>query len=492
MSKRHLGQLLSPISKHLTGVRTAARVVSRTKGLRLLLDSTLSTGTQPTPDVYRFAAYLARVLDCPRVVAAGRPCAKDLFPLCQQFDIDGLVPAAELESYRRRYGFAHWMEADFETGRLPLTDERLLSDAVVVCAGVLEGLQDPVPFLRSLKPLVEAAPVSLLTSAGQSPEEFERLLRGAGLAPEFVGLTASDDLTYEKSTALAVFTNESIAAPRDVKAPPDFRVVAFMAAYNEEDIIVHSIRKWTEQGVRVHVLENWSTDSTYELAKALEQELPVTVERFPAAGPSQFFEWGAMLERFEALSAEIEADWFVRRGADEVLSTPWPGVSYRDGLHLVDRLGFNCVDHTAIDFTPVDEGFAPGTDHEAYFRHFEFVTQPAAFRLKKAWKNCRRPVHMVADGGHDLPFEGQRAYPFKFLLKHYPFRSQRHGERKVFRERRTRWNPVERARGWHRQYDSVRSGHSFVREESGQLLFDEGAFNRTFLVERLSGVGVVR
>lgn len=67
-----------------------------------------------------------------------------------------------------------------------------------------------------------------------------------------------------------------------------------------------------------------------------------------------------------------------------------------------------------------------------------------------------------------------------------------HGERKVFRERKARWNPVERARGWHRHYDSVRAGRRFVREGSGQLLFDEEDFNRTFLVERLSGVGVVR
>ncbi|MBV8859448.1 MAG: hypothetical protein JOZ02_21125 [Acidobacteria bacterium] len=492
MAKRHLGRLLGPISKHLTGVRAAARVVSRTRGLRLLLDSSLRPGTQLTPDVYPFAAYLARVLGCRRVVAAGSPAAKDLLALCRQFDIDGLVPAAELESYRRRYGFANWVEADFAAGRLSLPDEDELGDAVVVCAGVLEGLDDPAPFLRGLKRWAEVAPACILTDAGRSPEEFERLLRGEGLAPEFVGLTAGDDLAYEKHAALAVVTNTTPAAPRGVKAPHDFRVVAFMAAYNEEDIIVQSIRKWTEQGVRVHVLENWSTDSTHELAQGLGQELPVTVERFPREGPSRFFEWGAMLERFEALSREIEADWFVRRGADEVLTPPWPGMSYRDGLYLVDRAGFNCVDHTSIEFNPVDDGFEPGTDHEAYFRHFEFATAPAAFRLKKAWKKVSVPLRMAADGGHDLPFEGQRVYPFKFLLKHYPVRSQRHGERKVFRERKARWNPAERARGWHRHYDSVRDGHRFVREESGQLLFDEEGFNRTFLVERLSGVGVVR
>jgi hypothetical protein len=368
----------------------------------------------------------------------------------------------------------------------------VLRSAVIICAGVLEQLDNPAPLLRRLKHWLKVAPACVLATASRSVEEFERLLRDEGLDPEFVGLTATDDAGYEKSTALAIITKGTIAAPQGMKAPPDFRVVAFMAAYNEEDLIVQSIKKWTEQGVRVYVLENWSTDSTYELAKELERRLPVTVERFPREGPARFFEWGAMLERFEGLSAEIEADWFVRRGADEILTPPWPGMSYRDGLYFVDRVGFNCVDHTVINFNPVDDGFEQGMNHEEYFRHFEFVRMPSAFRQQKAWKNCGRPIQMAASGGHDLPFEGQRVYPFKFLLKHYPIRSQQHGEQKVFRERKARWHPRERARGWHRHYDSMRSDHRFVLQESGQLLFDEDDFNRTFLVERLSGVGVIR
>jgi hypothetical protein len=99
----------------------------------------------------------------------------------------------------------------------------------------------------------------------------------------------------------------------------------------KEDIIVQSIKKWTDQGISVHVLENWSTDATYELAKELESRLPVTVERFPKEGAPEFFDWGSILGRIEILTREIEADWFVRRGADEILVSPWPGVSYRDG-----------------------------------------------------------------------------------------------------------------------------------------------------------------
>jgi hypothetical protein len=305
--------------------------------------------------------------------------------------------------------------------------------------------------------------------------ELKDLLRSEGFNLDFIGWTASDNVNYEKKTIMAVLTNNTVGKQLRQGAPADFRVVAFMAAYNEEDIIVQSIKKWTDQGISVHVLENWSTDATYDLAKELESQLPVTVERFPREGPSEYFDWGAMLERMEILSREIEADWFIRRGADEVLVSPWPDVSYRDALYVVDQAGFNCIDHTIVEFHPVDDGFEMGMDHEAYFRHFDFknLSHPSQ---RKAWKNCGKPISTIASAGHDVLFDGRRVFPFKFLLKHYSFRSQRHGEKKVFRERKARWNPKERARGWHIHYDSMQEGHRFVQSPTDKAFFDENLF----------------
>jgi len=193
----------------------------------------------------------------------------------------------------------------------------------------------------------------------------------------------------------------------------------------------------------------------------------------------------------ESLSREIDADWFVRRGADEVLVSPWPGLSYRDALCLVDQAGFNCVDHTIVEFHPVDNGFETGMDHESYFRHFDFknLSHP---NQRKAWKNCGQSISTTGSAGHDVLFEGRRVYPFNFLLKHYSFRSQRHGEKKVFRERKARWNPEERAKGWHIHYDAMQEGHRFVQSPTEKAVFEEGSFNQTYLVERLSGIGTDR
>ena len=505
--RHYFRRFLNPLSRHISSARSAAQVISRNPrhGVKLLFNCRSEPRIQFQPDVYPFAAYLGERFGCTHVIAIGRPTAKDLIQLYPQFEIIGIVPGADLRLYRNQYGFGTWLAE----GTLSLSEE-IMKRAIIVCSD-LEQFVSPVPILKDLKTWLDHAPVCILTSADRdlyraggngfaatsrrparwNLRELDGLLCADGLTPEFIGWAASDNVNYEKKTILAVITNDAEGKQVTWEAPVDFRVVAFMAAYNEEDIIVQSIKKWTDQGVSVHVLENWSTDATYDLAKELESRLPVTVERFPKEGPSEYFDWGAMLERMEALSREIEADWFVRRGADEVLASPWPGISYRDGLYLVDQAGFNCVDHTIVEFHPVDDGFETGMDHEAYFKHFDFkhLSHP---RQRKAWKNCGQPISTIPSAGHDVVFEGRRIYPFKFLLKHYSFRSQRHGEKKVFRERKARWNPKERARGWHIHYDSMQEGHRFVQPASEKEVFDEDHFNKTYLVERLSGIGTHR
>ncbi len=334
---RHsLGQFLGPISKYISGARSAAQLVSRNPrhGLKLLLNCRSEPRIQSQPDVYPFAAYLGERFGSNHAIVIGRPTAKDLIQLYPQFEIIGIVPEADLQLYRDQYGFGTWLGNTNLAAALSLREE-VLKGAVIIC-NYLEQLISPASLLRNLKTLLDNAPVCIFTSTDRDLNqpgsngvaatlthpgrwnlvEFEDLLRAEGFNPEFIGWTASDNVNYEKKTILAVITNDAIGEQIGQAAPVDFRVVAFMAAYNEEDIIVQSIKKWTDQGISVHVLENWSTDATYGLAKELESRLPVTVERFPKEGPSEYFDWGAMLERMEALSREIGADWFVRRGAD--------------------------------------------------------------------------------------------------------------------------------------------------------------------------------
>ncbi len=99
---------------------------------------------------------------------------------------------------------------------------------------------------------------------------------------------------------------------------------------------------------------------------------------------------------------------------------------------------------------------------------------------------------MASSGGHEVLFSGRRVYPFKFLLRHYPIRSQEHGRRKILVERIGRLNSFDREiRGWHKHLEPLAGRGSFVWDPGELLYFDDTSFYREYVVERLTGVGIV-
>lgn len=281
-----------------------------------------------------------------------------------------------------------------------------------------------------------------------------------------------------RSQAYRRMFEEMLKGTRSVSSQPDnsdFRVVVLMSAYNEEDIIVPCLQYLIKQGLEVYLIDNWSTDSTVELATEFLGKGLLAIEKFPQSKPPTHYVWGDILSRIEQLTEEIEADWFVFQDVDEIRSSPWQGLSLRDAIRKVDREGFNSIDHTVLTFYPIDNAFSAGEDFEAYFRYFEFSDKPGQFIEIKAWKNLGRRISLSKSGGHEVRFEGRRTYPFRFLLKHYPIRSQAHGEKKIFKERKPRWHAQERAKGWHTHYDHINKGHSFLRRPDELKLFDASA-----------------
>jgi hypothetical protein len=108
--------------------------------------------------------------------------------------------------------------------------------------------------------------------------------------------------------------------------------------------------------------------------------------------------------------------------------------------------------------------------------------------LVKGWKPQPAPVDLAGSGGHDVVFPGRRVFPYKFPIRHYPIRSQAHGERKILAERKSRFDPAERARGWHAHYDQFVEGSSFLWDPATLHRFDE--LDERFFVQRLSSAGL--
>jgi SAM-dependent methyltransferase len=464
------------------------------------------------PDVYTFAAHLARLHGCSHVVDIGCGRAEKLAPLAEEFALVGIDHGPNLAAARDHAPTVELIDFDLERDEaIPLP--QAARQGVLVCSDVIEHLADPMPLLRNIRRMLESAPVAVLSTPERDlargaehmgpPDnphhvrewnlaELERLLTSAGIDVLFIGLTASNDDGYPKRTTLAVLEQRTEPPPPDTRAPHGFCVVAFVPTYNEADVIEETIAALADDGIEVYVIDNWSTDETYAIVERRFGNGVLGAERFPPAGPDTVYDWPAIIERTEELALELDADWYLHVDADERRRPPWPGMTLRNAFYVVDRRGFNCIDHTVLDFVPVDEGFRQGDDVERYFRHFRFGTRPGHFVQIKAWKNLGFRVDRARYYAHDTMFPGKRLFPYKFLNKHYPFRSRAHGRRKVFDERLPRYPPEAVARGVHSHYQGLERDHGFVAEKEELLLFEEATFSREFLVERLTGIGIPR
>jgi GT2 family glycosyltransferase len=255
----------------------------------------------------------------------------------------------------------------------------------------------------------------------------------------------------------------------------EFTIIALIAAYNEGDVIGPVVGDLIDQGVSVYLLDHQSTDDTVARVEPYRGRGLLSIERFPGTGtevggPGRFV-WEEILRRKEALATELDAAWFIHHDADEFRESPWAHVNLRDAIRRVDALGYNAIDFELLNFWPTHDGFTPGDDVRRAFHHYA-PGEPWDKVQIKCWKKTGGLVDLVSSAGHEAAFAGRRVFPLRFMLRHYPIRSQAHGQRKVFHERRGRFVEAERARGWHVQYDAIRPDERFIRDPATLIWYD--------------------
>lgn len=354
-----------------------------------------------------------------------------------------------------------------------------------VFVGVVDDSTEPDQLVQA----IGRAPVSLLTdrpgeaAEPESIEVFKRRVEGLGVTPEFVGRMRGDGQS-SLGTAVAILRGHT--PPQIGPAPDDFKVVGIIVAYNEEDVIDQTIRHLGTNGVRVYLVDNWSTDSTLERARESEGEGLIGSERFPPDRPPDTYEWRRLLSRVEEIAAELAADWVVFNDADELRSPPWSGVALRDALWHVQQSGFSAVNHTCLNFALTQDTFRPGSSLGDHFSWFD--PQRSDLAQVRTWRQCPGDrVDLASSGGHSVEFRDRKVFPYNFLLRHYPIRSVEQASRKVFRDRLPRFPINERLLGWHDHYDHLKPNR-LLQPTTGLYHFDD-SFGRDFLIERLTGVG---
>lgn len=366
---------------------------------------------------------------------------------------------------------------------------KLLQSSMILCSNALEKVKNKGCLLSNIKDFMENSKIGLISTLDRTIsnsdeaiwtiDEFKKVLKYYDYNMHFIGLSNKNNEEIRENILCIIGKNNENILDENVKK---FKVVAIMSINNEEDIIYDSVSKLKENGIDVYIIENWSTDSTFQIVQNLYKENKIIgFERFPKEGPTKYYEWMKILKRKEQLAKELDADWFMHTDADEIKMGPWEGLNLKESIYLVDKMGFNAIDYSAIDFGPVDNGFSGG-DFEEYFKYTTIVQK---IQRINTWKKRNGEFDFANSGGHEIKFHGRKIFPFKFLLKHYSYRSQAHGLKKILMDRKARYNPKELAMGWHVHNNYMNSETNFLMNPEECILYDEKSFMEYFLLARL-------
>src|SRR5215831_2675215 len=141
------------------------------------------------------------------------------------------------------------------------------------------------------------------------------------------------------------------------------RVVALLAAYNEERFIATCIEHLRSQAVDTYLIDNESTDETVAIASRYLNRGLIGIETVPRKG---IYSWKPILRRKEELACELDADWFMHVDADEIRLPPDPVCTLADAFVEVAEQGYNAVNFFEYTFVPTKED--PDHDHADFQR----------------------------------------------------------------------------------------------------------------------------
>jgi SAM-dependent methyltransferase len=222
-------------------------------------------GITAQPDVYAYAASVARVLQRRTIVDIGCGSGQKLRPLAASFGIIGIDFGPNIAAASKN-GFGSWRDHDLSADApLPLTGDEA-AEALFVSADVIEHLVDPWLYLRRVIEAMGDAGVAVLSTPERelthgdihegpprnpshvrewSIRELDLMLQDAGLSGRSLGLTRSNDQMPYLNTILAVVSRD----PRWVRLAAE-AVVAMTPANADR----RSPMKFTTLARRCHAL----------------------------------------------------------------------------------------------------------------------------------------------------------------------------------------------------------------------------------------------
>ena len=447
------------------------------------------------PHVYELARFFAQKKEINYLIDIGCGNGEKLINFPKQTKIIGIDFGENLKTFKKNIPNAKIIKANLEK-KFPVINKEILKSSIIICSDVLEHLVNPSILLKKLSEFSYIAPLILISTPDRDRVYSSKNL-GPPKNPSHVREWALDELSalftkykfnyflrgytinnsVDKKKSTQLFISGNLINP-NVKTKK-LKILAIMSCYDEEDIIKDSVLHLLKQNIDVFAIDNWSKDKTYSILLNIKKKYPhnLFLKRYPNK-TNKYYQWSKILELKQSIAQKMDYDWYLHYDADEIRLSCWENVSLKKGIEIVDALGFN-----TIDFTTLEMKFCLPSSKNKYY---DFGKRPGHFIQLKAWKKNKK-IDLVSSGGHEIIFPNRKIFPLKFLLLHYSLRSTSQFFSKLA-DRISRYHPDELKKNWHTHYFNSTLKDLLGKEEVKTFTQD---FYSDFLVERLSGIGII-
>ena len=137
---------------------------------------------------------------------------------------------------------------------------------------------------------------------------------------------------------------------------------------NEEDIIEKNLQWYIDDGFPTIILDNGSTDKTYEICRSFQGKGIVLTDQIPF----QEHDRELSLKALGSLVLRADIGWLLLADADEFYESPVPGESLKESLVREIQLGYNIVQFHNMEFWMTEKDDVTEQDFFKRIRHYSY------------------------------------------------------------------------------------------------------------------------
>ena len=206
------------------------------------------------------------------------------------------------------------------------------------------------------------------------------------------------------------------------------KVIGMLSVFNDEDIIREVIEDLLSQGLELVVLDNGSTDNTFQICEKFQGRGILQLKQFKTE--NFIYNLNLLLRMLYDMALTESPDWVLRSDSDEFFESGIPKKNLKEAIEQVDLEGFNLVQFDLLDFFMTDDDNESAKSIKEKFPYYSWHGD----YLYRAWKYFPGITIGYAGGHYPIFPEGYlyKIYPKKFAMRHYKFRSKKQAEKKMF------------------------------------------------------------